>query len=276
MLFLCHERMPMNESSTIWELTEGVGPIMATAIHHGHEVRPDVACRLALDDQARLREEDPYTGDWACVGDTRLVVQRSRFEMDLNRPRDKAVYLTPADAWGLTVWHEPPSAELVAQSLAQYDAFYRLLHDVLMRLKQRYEKFVILDLHTYNHRRQGPTGPVGDPILNPEINVGTGSMDRDRWAPLVDRFIADLCGHDYMGRTLDVRENVKFKGGWMAHWIHQTFPDCACVLSVEVKKTFMDEWTGELYADLTAAHHCALAGTLPGLREYLLQEKEAA
>ena len=33
-----------------------------------------------------------------------VSVTRSRFEADLNRPRDRAVYLTPADAWGHQVW----------------------------------------------------------------------------------------------------------------------------------------------------------------------------
>ena len=48
-----------------------------------------------------------------------------------------------------------------------------------------------------------------------------------------------LCGH-----LLDVRENVKFKGGYFSSWIHQEYPRHACVLAVEFRKTFMNEWTG--------------------------------
>ena len=259
----------MNERRPIWEISEPKGPILATAIHHGHEVRPDLANALALGDQARLREEDPYTGEWTHVGDTRLVVQRSRFEMDLNRPRDRAVYRTPADAWGLNVWREPLSELLLTNSLAQYDTFYEMLHKLLSHLQREHGQFVVLDLHSYNHHRQGPTEPKDDPVLNPEVDVGTDTMDRERWSGLVDRFIDDLLDHDFMGRQLDVRENVKFGGGWMSQWIHETFPESACVLSVEIKKTFMDEWTGQLYPDVLAAYHQALVATLPGLRDSL-------
>ena len=42
---------------------------------------------------------------------------------------------------------------------------------------------VVFDLHTYNHRRNGPDGPPADPAGNPQVNIGTGTMNRDRWAP---------------------------------------------------------------------------------------------
>ena len=96
------------------------------------------------------------------------VVYRSRFEVDLNRPRDKAVYQKPEDAWGLTVWKNQPSQGLVARSLALYDGFYAQLHRVCSRLEKEYGRFVVLDLHTYNHRRQGPQGTPADPEGNPE------------------------------------------------------------------------------------------------------------
>ena len=31
-----------------------------------------------------------------------------------------------------------------------------------------------------------------------------------------------------------------------SRWIHQTFPHSVCSLAVEVKKFFMDGWTGEI------------------------------
>jgi len=106
-----------------WEITEGQGPIVATAIHDGHELRAEVLEGSGLTDLARLREEDPYTGTLTSAGDTRIVVRKSRFEFDLNRPRDRAVYIKPEDAWDLPVWKEEPSAEVVARSLVEYDAF---------------------------------------------------------------------------------------------------------------------------------------------------------
>jgi N-formylglutamate deformylase len=250
-------------------LHEECGPVVATAIHDGHGLRPEVAGRLAIDEATRLREEDPYTGRLAAVAPTWMVPVRSRFEVDLNRPRDRAVYREPRDAWNLEVWSEPCDEELIARSLTQYDAFYVLLERVLRERERRNGRFVVLDLHSYNHQREGADGATADPALNPEINVGTGTVDRARWGALVDRFCADLSARRVRGHALDVRENVKFRGGAMAAWIHRTFPTTGCALAIEIKKTFMDEWSGRLDEVHLGELARALQATLPGLVESL-------
>lgn len=253
----------------IAQVAEGQEPIVATAIHDGHDLRPEVAERTALSDADRLREEDPYTGIWTSVVRTQLVARRSRFEVDLNRPREGAVYRVPADAWGLDLWQEELPADVVARSLEEYDAFYAEVDRICSELERRYGRFVVLDLHTYNHRRGGPDAAADDPEANPEVNVGTGSLDRRRWGGLVDRFMADLREHEFMGRHLDVRENVRFKGGYLSHWVHERFPESGCCLAIEFKKFFMDEWTGALSPEEYEAIPQALEATLPGLLESL-------
>ena len=253
----------------VWQLVEGDGSIVAAAIHDGHDLREDVATRMALSDADRLREEDPYTGAWTQVAPVRLVGRRSRFEVDLNRAREKAIYATPADAWGLNVWTDPPPQTLMARSLEEYDAFYARLSVLLTRIIKRFGGVLILDFHTYNHRRDGLDAPPADPLLNPEVNLGTGSLDRARWAPVVDRFISELGSFDFLGRQLDVRENVKFRGGNMSRWIHKAFPTQACSLSIEFKKFFMDEWSGTLDSNVHDEITRALQSTLPGLRQEL-------
>ncbi len=256
-------------TEAVFVLEEGEGPVVATAIHDGHRVRPEVAARLALDEATRLREEDPFTGRLTAAAPTRLVALRSRFEVDLNRTRDAAVYQACEDAWGLEVWRETCDPEIVAGSLAVYDTFYAELERVLRERERRHGRFVVLDLHSYNHRRGGPDAPAADPAGNPEINVGTGTVDRARWGALVDRFCADLGAREVRGHRLDVRENVKFQGGAMSQWIHRTFPDTGCALAIECKKTFMDEWTGRVDEDHLAELGRALAATVPGLLESL-------
>ena len=230
----------------IWEIQFGSAPLVAAAIHDGHSVRREVAPLLAVSEVDRFHEEDPHTAFWTTVAPTRIIGLRSRFEFDLNRPRDKAVYLSPEDAWGLTVWNEAPAEEIVSRSLVQYDAFYRQVQVVLESLVSQFGRVLVLDLHSYNHRREGPDGHVLNPSGNPEVNVGTGTMDRRRWGRVVDRFVAELSPRDFLGRTLDVRENVRFFGGRFPQWIHGTFGQSVCCLAVEVKKFFMDEWTGEV------------------------------
>jgi N-formylglutamate amidohydrolase len=224
---------------------------------------------MRISEAERLREEDPYTGPWTEVADSRVVVARSRFGVDLNRPRNTAVYIRPGDAWGLKVWKRKPPKEIVEASRGEYDAFYRQLAETFEAFSRTHGRFVVFDLHTYNHRREGPDAPPADPEENPEVNVGTGTMDRDRWAGIVDRFMADLRSFDFGGRALDVRENVKFRGGYMAKWSHENFPLNACVIAIEFKKFFMDEWTGELFLEEHARVGQALRSTVGGVLEEL-------
>jgi N-formylglutamate amidohydrolase len=253
----------------IWSEQRGDGPLVAAAIHAGHEVREEVAARLRLDDAQRLREEDPFTDRWTVVAPTRVVGLRSRFEVDLNRPREKAVYRSPADAWGLEVWAHPPDDGVLDRSLAEYDAFYRGMADLLTAIEHRHGHFVVLDLHSYNHRRGGPEAPPDDESANPQVNVGTGTMDRAQWAPLVDRFIADLRAYHFPQGGLDVRENVRFRGGHFPRWVHQTFPGSGCALAIELRKFFMDEWTGRADGSLLATITEALRSAVPGLLQEL-------
>lgn len=216
---------------------------MAVAIHHGHEVRPEVAAALEVPEVTRMREEDPYTGAWTALAPTRVVVHRSRFEVDLNRPRSGSVYTSPETAWGIDVWGGRLTERIRRRSLRLHDVFYRRLA-TLLRWKTATEgAFVVYDLHSYNHRRRGPYGPVADPRGNPDVNVGTGYLDRARWAPLVDAFISAAARGARPGGTLDVRENVRFEGGYLSRWVSERFPDSGCTLAIDAKKTFMDEWT---------------------------------
>ena len=255
--------------SPIVDVVSGDGPVVAVANHGGCELRPEIAALTALEKAARLQEEDPYTDEWAAVFPTRVLMQRSRFEVDLNRPREEAVYLTPDDAWGLNIWKHPLSDDQIARSLVVYDEFYETTRQVFVTKAKKHGLFVAFDLHSYNHRRGGADGPEADPVKNPEVNVGTGTMNRDYWAPVVDRFISDLREFDFLGRHLDVRENVKFVGRQFPKWTHTNFPEAGCALAVEFKKFFMDEWTGELNLDQHKAIQTALASTLPGILDAL-------
>ncbi|MBW3599495.1 MAG: N-formylglutamate amidohydrolase [Planctomycetes bacterium] len=253
----------------IWTARRGDGPIVATAIHDGHDVRKGVAGHFALSGPERRREEDPFTGLLTRAAPNSIVVHRSRFEVDLNRPRDQAIYLQPEQAWGMHVWRSPLPQSLLEQSLADYDSFYRMMFELLNDLRAEYGGFIVLDIHSYNHRRRGPDAPAAPAEENPEINVGTGTMNRRRWRPVVERFIDDLRSFERAGRSLDVRENVRFRGGYFPRWIHETFPESGCALAIEVKKFFMDEWTSEPdHAQLEFVRD-ALDSTMPGLLEEL-------
>jgi hypothetical protein len=219
-------------------------PLVASAIHAGHVVRPEIRDLLAVADDHRLREEDPFTDRWTAVAPSRLIGTVSRFEVDLNRARDGAVYREPDDAWGISVWRRPPPEDVIARSLARYDAFYAAAAELLDAVHARFGRFAVLDLHSYNHRRGGPAAPPAAAPGNPEVNLGTSTLDITRFGRAVARFAESL--RSGAGRcSLDARTDVKFRGGHFVRWIHDRYPGAACAIAVEFKKTFMDEWTGQ-------------------------------
>lgn len=254
----------------LWTAHRAASPVVATAIHEGHAVRPDLEALYALGADERLREEDPFT-EWM-IRDipNRIVCHRSRFETDLNRSRDGAVYLRPEQAWGLEVWRETLADEITEASLAIHDGYYAMLETFLRGVERDHGRFVVLDVHSYNHRRGGADSPPSDPEGAPEVNIGTFSMDRHLWAPVVDAFMDTLRTFDYRGRALDVRENVAFQGkGEQTRFIHDRFPQTGCAIAVEFKKFFMDEWTGEPCPETLELLRRALASTVPVIEDIL-------
>jgi len=240
------EQYPASNLERWWTVQHGPGPVLATAIHDGHGVRHEVGQLIGLSDDERLREEDPFTGQAIVDVPTHIIVHRSRFEFDLNRPADEAVYLTPEQSWGLDVWRAPPADEIVDRSLAIHATYYVMLGQLLDRIVADHRRFLLIDVHSYNHRRGGPDAAATAQEAAPDINIGTFSMPRGEWAWLIDPLIQAMRQFDFNGRRLDVRENVAFQGkGEQTRFVHARFPGRGCAIALEFKKFFMDEWTGQ-------------------------------
>ena len=254
----------------LWEIHRAASPVLATAIHDGHHVDSLVASSVALDDAARLREEDPFTGPMIAGVANRIICNVSRFCIDLNRPIDKAIYLQPSDAWDLVVWkRELRDAEIDHLRMMHQD-YYAVLEAVLAGLERRYGRFIVLDVHSYNHRRAGQYDTPTAADLAPDINIGTFSMDRQRWGHAVDAFVAFCRARTVNGRRLDVRENIAFEGrGEQTRFIHKRFPETGCAIAVEFKKIFMDEWTGAPDQECIDEIAALLAGAVPVLERAL-------
>ncbi len=263
--------------SLFWIIEGEAAPIVATAVHAGHQVSAPLLEKMALSDAERLREEDPFTDRFTQPTDARIVATHSRFEVDLNRPREGAVYRKPEDAWGLHVWKAPLSEAELAHSLRVYDAFYDAMRNFFDEVVRKYGDFVVLDIHSYNHHRKGPAAPFDDPQANPDINLGTETNPAlQRWRSLIDASIDAMYRFDYFGRHLDVRENVKFGGGYFAEWIHKHYAPHACVLSIEFKKFFMDEWTGSADEKQLEKLEALIASLLPVVEKALQELPDVA
>ena len=253
-----------------WLIENGDSPVIGTAIHDGHVTRRDVGELMALADEERLREEDPFTADMISGLVNQIVVHRSRFEVDLNRAGNEAIYLEPEQAWGLKVWTDRPSEQVISQSLDFHEDYYAMLGQSLKRLENRYGAFVLLDVHSYNHRRSGPEAEPTPQDKAPDINIGTFTMDRDRWADVVDATLRHFRAATIRGRQLDVRENMAFQGkGEQTRFVHERFPENGCAIAIEFKKIFMDEWTGQPYSQMIQDIRDAITSLEPVLEELL-------
>ena len=250
-----------------FQLQDASSPIIVAAVHDGHNIREELAEYVTLSDNSRLREEDPYTGKWLPISKNTITTETSRFEVDLNRPREKAVYLKPDDSWGLKVWKEEIPDDIYKRSFKKYSEFYSQLEKEIKNHLKHNKIIVVYDIHSYNYKRDGANKPPEADEQNPEINLGTGTLNRERWAPIVDRFIDETKKYNFMGRTLDIRENIKFRGGYFPRWIHENFPNSVCSLSIEFRKFFMDEWTGEPYNEVIEEIKALLQFTKLGVLE---------
>ncbi|NNC79796.1 MAG: N-formylglutamate amidohydrolase [Acidimicrobiales bacterium] len=246
----------------------GDDPIVATAIHAGHGLRDEVADLMLLPEDGRLREEDPFTERWVGVAANRVIAHRSRFEFDLNRSPEKAVYRVPDDCWGLDVWKTEPPEDLVARSLAIHESYYAELAELCDRIIEAHGHVVVLDIHSYNHRRSGPNAAVDDPEANPEIIIGTAGISPG-WDNVVDALSSALAARPLTYAEPDVRFDVKFTGGNQVRWLKGRYGDRCCAFAIEFKKVYMDEWTGEAdeqvieaISELMASATAALRGAL--------------
>ena len=234
-----------------WDLLIGEGPVLVTAIHAGHTIRPSLQPWSMIEETERLREEDPLTDNFLPAGDTVLRANRSRFECDLNRPIERCITTDPAETWGLRVWDEKlPKAEIEA-SHALHRHFYDLIAERIEAMIATHGEVLVLDLHSYNHRRGSPNARPAPPQGNPDIDLGATTLDHETHGGLLSAFAEGLASRPLRGAMPDVRVNVRWKdGGNFPEWLHAKYGAKACVITLEYKKVFMDEWTGK--ADILA------------------------
>jgi N-formylglutamate deformylase len=237
--------------SPAWDMLVSDGPVLLTAIHAGHGIRPSLKPWLAITGGDRLREEDPLTDFFLSAGDTIFRANRSRFECDLNRPIERCISTDPDETWGLRVWNEPPPANEIAASHALHREFYALMADRVETMIAEHGEVLVLDLHSYNHRRISPNAKPAPQQDNPDIDLGATTLDHEVHGDLLAAFAQGLASRPLRGRMPDVRVNVRWKdGGHFPEWLHAAYGAKACVITLEYKKIFMDEWTG--MADILA------------------------
>jgi len=264
----------MNGATPPWDFCVQPGPVITTAIHAGHVIRSEMLPWVAIEDRHRLREEDPLTDYFLAVGDSMLRANRSRFEVDLNRPREKSISTDPEDQWGLKIWKSDLPTDQIEKSRRLHDQFYAMMRDHCDAMIARFGRILLLDIHSYNHRRDGPDADPAPAPENPDIDLGATTMNHRIYGDLLERLAQDLRSVPVCGRRPHVGVNVRWEdGGNFPEWLHRIYGDDACVITLEYKKIFMDEWTGQ--ANILALQHLreGLAKAVSGAR-LCLQEMQ--
>lgn len=246
-------------------------PFWAFAVHDGHHIDHLLSSYIGIHDQQRLREEDPYTAVMAELPFNKFIVSTSRFQLDLNRTKELALYLHPDQAWGLEVWKKALPDELKSDLYQCYDHMYQEIDDMIQQTIADHGYFIVYDIHSYNAKRHGPNEMV-DQENNPEINLGTAHI-RNKWRELIEQFIHTVQNQQISTHKIDIRENIKFKGGFVSKYINDHYGDKGCVLSIEFRKDFMDEWSGQVYPDRLQQCKQILLGTIETLNKYFSYEK---
>lgn len=241
-------------------------PFWAFAIHDGQQIDPFIDPYINLNESERLREEDPFTAVMAELPMNQFIVGSSRFQLDLNRKIEDSVYLRPDQAWGLQVWKDSLPENIVTELYLDHKNIYQEIEEQIQETIDQYGYFVVYDIHSYNAKRNGSEEEV-DTEINPQINLGTAYVD-PKWQPLIDQLMGFISKDSLYDGPIDIRENIKFKGGYLSQLINKKFGAYGCVLSIEFRKDFMDEWSGA--PDLPRVVSCKqlLMNSIQVLKQY--------
>jgi hypothetical protein len=218
-------------------------PYMATAIHAGSKVRDALLPLMKISSEERFFEEDPATDTMIQGAASAVWGLDSRSEYDLNRPLTEALPLTPEQFWGKQVYFEQPGQRMNRESLAKYHQFYEFMGSWVRWALAKFGVCLVYDVHAYNITRQVQKGISSPPVFN----LGTASIDRQRWTTSVEDWLARLKEIQIPGVQTTVAENYVFQGkGELCRRLTQWDPRIL-VLPTEISKVYMDEKKGAIH-----------------------------
>ncbi|MCK8480646.1 N-formylglutamate amidohydrolase [Psychroserpens algicola] len=223
------------------------------AVHDGHQFRKDLWDNCIHTEYERWYEEDPETKNMVMSHPILIAGCDSRFEYDLNRDPENAVFET---AWGKQLWHEPLSKVEKNKSLDKHANFYKVAHALVSKLEAKFGLAIVYDMHSYNWQRWDREVPTW--------NLGTSNVDNDRFGDDIEAWRKSLSEfkfpHDIKSTS---KINDTFQGnGYFLKFITQNFQN-TLVLATEIAKVYCDEYDYVMYPEVVAAVEAQLKTRLP-------------
>lgn len=218
-------------------------PYVCGAVHDGHQFRKELWPNCLHTEYERWFEEDPCTKEFVQTHPIVIAGCDSRFEYDLNRDPENAIY---EDAWGKKLWKEPLSPAEHKKSLEKHSSFYSVVHALMSKLEEKFGTVVVYDMHSYNWRRWDREVPV--------VNLGTTNIDNERFGNTVEAWrksLSELQLPNNINTTSKI--NDTFQGnGYFLKYITKNFKN-TLVLATEFKKIYCDELRQVIYPEVVHA-----------------------
>ncbi|WCO03257.1 N-formylglutamate amidohydrolase [Psychroserpens ponticola] len=223
------------------------------AIHDGHQFRKALWENCLHTEYERWYEEDPETKNM--INSHPIVISGcdSRFEYDLNRAPEEAVFET---AWGKQLWKQPLTDHQKNKSLNKHSNFYNVVHALVTKLEEKFGVCIVYDMHSYNWKRWDREVPTW--------NLGTSNVDNDRFGSDIELWRLSLSEitfpHDIISTS---KINNTFQGnGYFLKYITNNFKN-TLVLATEIAKIYCDEYDQILYPEVVSSVEKQLRKRLP-------------
>ena len=215
-------------------------PYVCGAVHDGNHFRKSLWENCLHTDYERWYEEDPCTKEMVQSHPVVIAGLDSRFEYDLNRGPDGAIY---EDAWGKKLWKEPLSVEEREHSLEKHTAFYKVTHALIQKIEGKYGRAIVFDMHSYNWKRWEREVPVW--------NLGTSQIDNGRFGEIVESWRERLSFMNMPNgiESTSAINNTFYGKGYFLKYITQNFEN-TLVLATEIAKVYCDETSGVIFPEV--------------------------
>lgn len=228
-------------------------PYVCGAVHDGHQFRKELWDNCLHTDYDRWYEEDPETKNMVASQPIVIAGLDSRFEYDLNRAPDDAIY---NDAWGKKLWKEPLSDDMKHKSLEKHHNFYKVVYALIEKLEDKFGVCVVYDMHSYNRKRWDREVPTW--------NLGTSNIDNKRFGNVIETWRASLSKMELPHEIQPTSKiNDTFQGnGYFLKFITSNFKN-TLVLATEIAKVYCDEYSRVIYPEVVSAVASYLEEALP-------------
>lgn len=223
------------------------------AVHDGHQFRKELWDNCMHSEYDRWYEEDPETK--AMIASHPIVIAGcdSRFEYDLNRTPEEAVFET---AWGKQLWRKPLEDSQKNKSIAKHSNFYLVVHALISKIEAKHGVCIVYDMHSYNWRRWDREVPTW--------NLGTSNIDNNRFGDIVEDWRISLSKMKLPNNICSTADiNNTFQGnGYFLKYITNNFKN-TLVLATEIAKVYCDEYDQVIFPEVVTAVANELKDRLP-------------